>query len=64
MLRITIHETTSGRTIQLKGKVMVPWAQEFGRLWRALELSRARRELQLDLRDVALVDAQGETAIT
>jgi hypothetical protein len=34
------------------------WAQEFGRVWHALELSRGRRELQL-LRDVAFVHTPG-----
>jgi hypothetical protein len=59
MLRITIHESSKTRTIKLEGKIAGPWVEEFNRAWRSLVPLPASRELHLDLRGVAFVDAEG-----
>jgi anti-anti-sigma regulatory factor len=59
MLRITIHENAATQTIQLEGKIAGPWVEEFGRTWHSLAGSLGSKELHLDLRDVAFVDAKG-----
>jgi anti-anti-sigma regulatory factor len=59
MLRITIHENAAAQTIQLEGKIAGPWVDEFGRTWRSLAASLGSKDLQLDLRGVAFVDAKG-----
>ena len=59
MLRITIHENAAAQTIQLEGKIAGAWVEEFGRTWRSLAGSLGSKELHLDLRDVAFVDAKG-----
>lgn len=59
MLRVTIHEDARTRTIQLEGKIVGPWVEELSRTWHSLAGSLGSRELYLDLRDVAFVDAKG-----
>jgi hypothetical protein len=56
MLRITIHENATAQTIQLEGKIVGPWVEELSRAWHSLATSK---ELHLDLRGVAFVDAEG-----
>jgi hypothetical protein len=59
MLRITIHETAKGQTIQLEGKIAGPWVEVFNRTWHSLGPSLGSGELHLDLRGVAFVDTNG-----
>ena len=59
MLRITIHESAKGQTIQLEGKIAGPWVEEFNRTWHSLAPSLGSKRLHLDLRGVAWVDAKG-----
>ena len=59
MLRITIHEGAKAQTIQLEGKIVGPWVEEFNRTWHSLVPSLGSKELHLDLRGVAFVDAKG-----
>jgi anti-anti-sigma regulatory factor len=59
MLRITIHEGVKAQTIQLEGKIAGPWVEEFNRTWHSLAPSLGPKELLLDLRGVAFVDAKG-----
>jgi hypothetical protein len=59
MLRITIHEGAKAQTIQLEGKIVGPWVEEFNRAWHLLAPSLGSKELHLDLRGVAFVDAKG-----
>jgi anti-anti-sigma regulatory factor len=59
MLRITIHEGTKAQTIQLEGKIVGPWVEEFNRTWHSLAPSLGSKELRLDLRDVAFVNTKG-----
>lgn len=47
------------RTIQLEGKLSGPWVQECARTWHSLAASLGPKELRLDLRGVAFVDAKG-----
>lgn len=59
MLRITIHEGVKAQTIQLEGKIAGPWVEEFNRTWHSLAPSLGSKQLHLDLRSVAFVDAKG-----
>jgi hypothetical protein len=59
MLRITIHEGAKAQTIQLEGKIVGPWVEEFNRTWHSLAPSLGSKELHLDLRGVAFVDVKG-----
>jgi hypothetical protein len=59
MLRITVHEGDRARTIKLEGKVAGPWVEELNRAWHSLASSAGPKELQVDLRGVAFVDAKG-----
>jgi hypothetical protein len=59
MLRITIQEGAKAQTIRLEGKIVGPWVEEFRRSWLSLAPLLGPRELHLDLRGVAFVDAKG-----
>jgi hypothetical protein len=59
MLRITLHDGVSAQTIQLEGKIAGPWVEEFSRAWHSLAPSLGSKDLHLDLRGVAFVDANG-----
>jgi hypothetical protein len=59
MLRITIHEGVKAQTIQLEGKIVGPWVEEFDRAWHLLAPSLGSKALHFDLRSVAFVDANG-----
>jgi hypothetical protein len=59
MLRITLQENEKVQTIKLEGKIAGPWVDEFNRSWQSLEPLPSSRQLQLDLREVAFVDAKG-----
>jgi hypothetical protein len=59
MLRITVQESERAQTIKLEGKIVGPWVEEFNCTWQSLEAPLGSRELQLDLRGVAFVDAKG-----
>ena len=59
MLRITIHEGSKVQTIQLEGKIAGPWVEELGCTWHSLAPSLGSKQLYLDLRGVAFVDAKG-----
>jgi anti-anti-sigma regulatory factor len=59
MLRITIDDGAKAKTIRLEGKIVGPWVEEFKRSWSLLAPTLGSRELRLDLRGVAFVDAGG-----
>jgi anti-anti-sigma regulatory factor len=59
MLRITIQEGARTQTIRLEGKIIGPWVEEFNRTWHSVAPSLGSKELHLDLRGVAFVDAKG-----
>jgi hypothetical protein len=59
MLRITLQENEKVHSMKLEGKIAGPWVEEFNRSWQSLEPLPSSRELQLDLREVAFVDAKG-----
>jgi hypothetical protein len=60
MLRITVQEGDRAQTIKLEGKIAGPWVEEFDRTWHSLAPSLGSKELHLDLRGVAFVDAKGK----
>jgi anti-anti-sigma regulatory factor len=59
MLKITIHGDGQDQTIQLEGKIAGPWVEEFSRTWDSLAPLLGSKQLHLDLRGVAFVDARG-----
>jgi anti-anti-sigma regulatory factor len=59
MPRITVQESERAQTIKLEGKIAGLWVEEFNRAWQSLEAPVGIKELQLDLRGVAFVDAKG-----
>ena|SRR5271165_1982903 len=59
MLRITVNESTRVKSIKLEGKITGPWVEEFSRTWLALAISPSAKEVRVDLRDVAFIDAKG-----
>ena len=63
MLRITIHEGAKAQTIQLEGKIVGPWVEEFNRAWHLLAPSLGSKELHLDLRGVAFVSSRAESIL-
>jgi len=60
MLRITLHKNAKAQTIQLEGKIIGPWVEEFDRSWHSLAPSLGPKELCLDLRGVVFIDAKGK----
>lgn len=59
MLRITVHDNSSVRTIQLDGRIAGPWVAELDRVWESLAPSMRSKKLCLDLRGVTFADADG-----
>ena len=59
MLRITVHEDQTMRTIKLEGKIGGAWVEELERTWIALGPPLGSKKLQLDLRDVTFADGNG-----
>lgn len=59
MLKITIQEDAKAQTMRLEGKLVGPWVEEVSRAWQSLAPSLGSKELRLDLRGVAFVDADG-----
>ena len=59
MLRITVHNAEKTQTIQLEGKITGLWVEEFDRAWRSMAPALGAKKLQLDLRGIDFVDAQG-----
>lgn len=59
MLRITVHKSGNDETIQLEGKITGPWVEEFERTWQSVAAELGSRQLHLDLREVAFIDAKG-----
>ena len=59
MLKITVQDGDKSQTIKLEGKIVGPWVEEFRRTCHSLVPSLGSKELRLDLRDVAFVDASG-----
>jgi anti-anti-sigma regulatory factor len=63
MLRITICEGPTAKTIQLEGKISGPWVQELQRTWESMRSSLGSKGLQIDLRGIAFVDNSGRQVL-
>jgi ABC-type transporter Mla MlaB component len=59
MLRITIMDSADSRTLKLEGKLAGPWVAELARVWQARSDWASLKRLQIDLRGLDFVDAQG-----
>jgi anti-anti-sigma regulatory factor len=61
VLRITIHEEATKVILKLEGRIVGPWATEFDRTWRSLNLSLngKNKNLLVDLCGVSYVDREG-----
>lgn len=63
MLKITICEGPTAKTIQLEGKITGPWVQEFQTVWNAIRSSLGSKGLQVDLRGITFVDNSGRQVL-
>jgi len=63
MLKITVHEKPESLTVQLEGKVIGPWVNEFDQVWRTLADSQGSRKLYIDLRGVGQMDMDGRALL-
>jgi hypothetical protein len=64
MLKITVHEKPETITMQLEGRVIGPWVNEFDQVWRSLADSLGARKLCIDLRDVLQMDPDGRVVLS
>lgn len=60
MLRITLHDNSTGFRLRLEGRLAGPWVREVELCWQTAEPVIRNRALIVDLRDVDFVDAAGE----
>jgi hypothetical protein len=59
VLRISISDDMPVATLKVEGRLVGPWGMELGKTWHDLWASTRHRRLQLDLRGVTFVDANG-----
>jgi ABC-type transporter Mla MlaB component len=59
VLRISMTQETARATLKVEGKVVGPWAAELDKTWRGLWAQTKQPTMQLDLRGVTFVDANG-----
>ena len=55
-----MDERPADITMQLEGKVIGPWVNEFDQVWRRLADSLALKRFCVDLREVTQMDAKGK----
>ncbi len=60
MLRITLHDSSTGFRLRLEGRLAGPWVREVELCWQTAQPVIRNRALIVDLRDVDFVDAAGE----
>jgi hypothetical protein len=62
MLRITTLHDDGRIVLKLEGRLAGPWVEEVDACWRAVAAA-GDRPIDVDLRDVLLVDAAGEAEL-
>jgi len=63
MLRISIADTPSRRTLLVEGTLIGVWVAELGTTWRNTSQDLGGRKLVIDLTDVTAISPEGEDAI-
>jgi outer membrane protein len=63
MLRITIHDSASGTTFQLEGKLAGAWVGELEQCWITASSALKGRNLAVDLTQVSFIDADGRNLL-
>ena len=58
-LKLTTHEEPESVTLRIEGRVVGPWAEELDRAWRSLVGSVGSKKLQIDLRGIVHMSADG-----
>lgn len=63
MLRITIEKNSRGTTFRLEGRLMGPWVEELGRVWRSALNGSSEGCICVDLSDVTFVGEDGKSLL-
>ena len=63
MLKISIADTPSRRTLVVEGTLVGPWVAELGTTWRNASWELDGRKLVIDLRNLTIISREGEEAI-
>jgi len=63
MVRISITDTASKRTLQVEGKLAEPWTSELKKAWENASHDLQGRHLGIDLRNVTLISPEGENTL-
>lgn len=63
MLRISIADTPSRRTLFLEGTLIGAWVAELGTTWRNASQDLGERKLLIDLTNVTVIGREGEDAL-
>jgi hypothetical protein len=63
MFKISIIETDGQRRLVLAGKLVPPWTAEVERAWRSAAEQLLGRKLIVDLTDVTVISADGESTL-
>ena len=64
MLRITKHEQNDRVSLQLEGRLAGPWVAIVRESWDRLAVEAGARTIELDLRAVTFVDADGKALLS
>jgi hypothetical protein len=63
VLRISIADTPSRRTLLVEGTLMKAWVAELGTTWRKASQDLGGRKLVIDLTNVTVIGPEGEDAL-
>jgi outer membrane protein TolC len=63
MLRITIHDSSTGTTFQLEGKLAGAWVGELEQCWVTASSALQGRRMAVDLTQVSYIDADGRSLL-
>ena len=63
MLRITIHDSSTGTTFQLEGKLAGAWVGELEQCWITASSALQGRRMAVDLTQVSFIDADGRNLL-
>ncbi|MBO0911231.1 MAG: hypothetical protein J2P13_05520 [Acidobacteria bacterium] len=63
MVRISIIETASKRTLLVEGKLALPWTCELEKAWSNASHDLHGRNLAIDLRNVTVISPEGENTL-
>ena len=63
MFKVSTVETQGSRKLVLEGKLVSPWTHEVERAWRNAQEHLDGRRLVVDLRNVTLINGDGENTL-